>query len=261
MTPQAASSSGCTFYCSDNAVYLTEGVRGAIAPQFISAVVILQSGEVITSPRAGTAPTGEAVAAGLRRAREARGGYMCAVFVALFCQWPLVTLVPHWCAQAALVWSPQFSEQVRMPTLDSPRCTTVDDLHCDRVPQALRPTASRPMEWTAGPLRLASVNIHTLQTTVRASTYHPNHFLPGLVASSWKSAVHWWQFQGTSRTTAPLGAASPHMSYTPNSADSLLWSPGDDESEDAPPPPAPTAPSVSTVPARGTPVWRLLQVW
>ncbi|CAE7279329.1 tRNA 2'-phosphotransferase 1 [Symbiodinium microadriaticum] len=71
---------------------------------------------------------------GLRRAREARGGYMCAVF-------------------AALVWSPQFSEQVRMPTLDSPR-----------------PTASRPMEWTAG----------------------------------------------------------------------------DDESEDAPPPPAPTAPSVST---------------
>ena len=72
VTPQAASSSGCTFYYSDNAVYLTEGVRGTIAPQFISAVVILQSGEVITSPRVGTAPTGEAVAAGLRRAREAR---------------------------------------------------------------------------------------------------------------------------------------------------------------------------------------------
>ncbi|CAE7336498.1 unnamed protein product, partial [Symbiodinium sp. KB8] len=32
--------------------YLDGGVRGAIAPQFISAVVILQSGEVITSPRA-----------------------------------------------------------------------------------------------------------------------------------------------------------------------------------------------------------------
>ena len=57
VTPRAASSSGCTFYYSDNAVYLTEGVRGAIAPQFISAVVVLQSGEVITSPRAGTAPT------------------------------------------------------------------------------------------------------------------------------------------------------------------------------------------------------------
>ena len=36
VTPQAASSSGCTFYYSDNAVYLTEGVRGTIAPQFIS---------------------------------------------------------------------------------------------------------------------------------------------------------------------------------------------------------------------------------
>ena len=116
---------------------LTEGVRGTIAPQFISAVVVLQSGEVITSPRAGTAPTGEAVAAGLRRAREARGGYMCAAFVALFCQWPLLTLVPYWCAQAAaetLVWYPQLSEQVGMPMLDSPRCTAVGDLPRGRVP-------------------------------------------------------------------------------------------------------------------------------
>ncbi|CAE7323777.1 unnamed protein product, partial [Symbiodinium microadriaticum] len=121
VTPQAASSSGCTFYYSDNEVYLTEGVRGAIAPQFISAVVILQSGEVITSPRAGTAPSGEAVAAGLRRAREARGGYTCAVFVALLCQWPLLTLVPYWCAQAAadtLVWYPQLPAQAHCQMAD-----------------------------------------------------------------------------------------------------------------------------------------------
>ena len=53
------------------------------------------------------------------------------------------------------------------------------------------------------------------------------------------------------------------MSYTPNSEDSLLWSPGDEESEDFPPPPSPTAPTVSTAPARenparGTPVGSLL---
>ena len=202
VTPQAASSSGCTFYYSDNEVYLTEGVRGAIAPQFISAVVILQSGEVITSPRAGTAPSGEAVAAGLRRAREARGGYTCAVFVALLCQWPLLTLVPYWCAQAAadtLVWYPQLPAQARMPTIDLPRYTTVDDLHCGRVPQALRPTARWPMGWTAESLRLASVSTHTLHAAVRASTCHPCHFLPGRVASNWKSAVHWWQLRGASR--------------------------------------------------------------
>ena len=60
-----------------------------------------------------------------------------------------------------------------------------------------------------------------------------------------------------------LGAASSHMSYTPNSEDSLLWSPGDEDSEDFPPSPAPTAPHVSTAPARenpagGTPVGSLL---
>ena len=52
-----------------------------------------------------------------------------------------------------------------------------------------------------------------------------------------------------------VGAVSSHMSYTSNSEDSLLWSPGDDESEDFPPSPAPTAPSVLTAPARGTPLW------
>ena len=186
VTPRAASSSGCTFYYSDNAVYLTEGVRGAIAPQFISAVVILQSGEVITSPRAGTAPTGEAVAAGLRRAREARGGYMCAAFVALLCQWPLLTLVPYWCAQAGaetLVWCPQLSEQVRMPTLDSPRCTAVGDFPRGRVPRALRPTVGWPMDWPAGPLQFASVSTCTLPAAVPASTFCLCHFLPGHVVS------------------------------------------------------------------------------
>ena len=34
-----------------------------------------------------------------------------------------------------------------------------------------------------------------------------------------------------------------------------LWSPNNDESEDFPTPPAPTAPNVSTAPARGTPLW------
>ena len=186
VTPQAASSGGCTFYCSDNGVYLTEGVRGAIAPQFISAVVILQSGEVITSPRVGTAPTGKAVAAGLRRAREARGGYMCAAIVALFCQWPLLALVPYWCAQAAaeaLVWYPQLPEQVRMPTLDSLRCTAVGDLPRARVPRALRPTVGWPMDWPAAPLQLASVSTCTLHATVRTSTFYLCHLLPGRVVS------------------------------------------------------------------------------
>ena len=60
-----ADAGGCSFYVSDNDVYLTEGVDGALSPAFISAVVILATGEVITSPAAGTAPSGEAVDAGL----------------------------------------------------------------------------------------------------------------------------------------------------------------------------------------------------
>ena len=227
VTPRAASSSGCTFYYSDNAVYLTEGVRGAIAPQFISAVVILQSGEVITSPRAGTAPTGEAVAAGLRRAREARGDYMCAAFVALFCHWPLLVLVPYWCAQAAaetLVWYPQLSEQVRLPTLDSLRCTVVGDLPRGRVPRALKSTVGWPMDWPAGPLQFASVSPCTLPAAVRASTLCLCHSLPGHVVSKLDCVVPWRLLGGAPRTTAPLGAAGSHMSYTPNSEDSLLWS-------------------------------------
>ena len=70
VAPQAAESGGCVFYRSDNGVYLTEGVRGSIPPRYISAVVILRTGEVITSPTKGTAPSGEAVDAGLRRARR-----------------------------------------------------------------------------------------------------------------------------------------------------------------------------------------------
>ena len=119
------------------------------------------------------------------------------------------------------------------------------------------------MDWQAGPLHFASVSTHTLPAAVRASTFYPCHFLPGRVASNLESAVPWWQLRGASRTTAPLGAASSHMSYTPNSEDSLLWSPGDEDSEDFPPSPAPTAPNVSTAPARenpagGTPVGSLL---
>ena len=68
----------------------------------------------------------------------------------------------------------------------------------------------------------------------------------------------------TYRQTAPLGAVSSHMSRTPNSEVSLLWSPGDD-SEDFPPSPAsaPATPAASAVsarepPATGTPVGSLL---
>ena len=228
VTPQAASSGGCTFYYSDNGVYLTEGVRGAIAPQFISAVVILQSGEVITSPRVGTAPTGEAVAAGLRRAREARGGYMCAAIVALFCHWPLLALVPYWCAQAAaeaLVWYPQLPEQVRTPTFESLRCTAVGDLPRAHVPRALEPTVGWPMDWPVGPLQFASVSTCTLHATVRTSTFYLCHLLPGRVVSKLDCVVPWRLLRGPPGKTAPLGAASSHMSYTPNSEDSPLWSP------------------------------------
>ena len=265
VTPQAASSGGCTFYKSDNGVYLTEGVRGAIAHQFISAVVILQSGEVITSPKAGTAPSGEAVAAGLRRAHEARGGYMCAAFVAPLCQWPLLAIVPYWCAQVAaatLVWHTQFPAQAMMPMLDLPRYKAVKELHHGRVPQVLRTTAGWPMDWPVGPLNLVSFSTGTLLADIHASKFCPCRFSPGRVASNSECAAHWWPLRGASRTTAPLGAVSSHMSYTPNSEASLLWSPND-ESEDFPPSPAPAAPTASTAPARetpavGTPVGSLL---
>ena len=59
--------SGCVFYRSDNGVFLTEGVRGSIPPRYISAVVRLRTGEIITSPTEGTAPSKDAVTAGLRR--------------------------------------------------------------------------------------------------------------------------------------------------------------------------------------------------
>ena len=152
---------------------------------------------------------------------------MCAAIVALFCQWPLLTLVPYWCAQAAaetLVWYPQLSEQVRLPTLDSLRCTAVGDLPRGRVPRALRPTVGWPMDWPAGPLQFASVSTCTLPAAVRASTFCLCHFLPGRVVSKLDCVVPWRLLGGAPRTTAPLGAASSHMSYTPNSADSLLWS-------------------------------------
>ena len=109
-----------------------------------------------------------------RLTRLNTGGYMCAAIVALFCQWPLLTLVPYWCAQAAaetLVWYPQLSEQVRMPTLDSLRCTAVGDLPRGRVPRALRPTVGWPMDWPAGPLQFASVSTCALPAAVRASTF------------------------------------------------------------------------------------------
>ena len=268
VAPQAATSGGCTFYCSDNGVYLTEGVRGAIAPQFISAVVILQTGEIITSPRAGTAPSGEAVAAGLRRAREARGRYMCAVcsLVALLCQWPLLALVPSWCTQVeagALVWHAQFPTQAGMLMLALPRYQTLGEQRNGRVPKALRKTDGWTLDWPVGSLH------HTLSFSTRAlladthdSKCHPCHFSPSRVNSSSECTVHLWLLWGASRTTAPLGAVRSYMSHTPNSESSILWSPGDD-SEDFPPSPAPAAPAARDVPAReppavGTPVGSLL---
>ena len=235
-----ADAGGCTFYVSDNDVYLTEGADGAISPAFISAVVILATGEVITSPTAGTAPSGEAVEAGLRRARR---GYMCVICTALACsgRCSFAVFFPCCFPQAG---TGLFKWSTRHPA-------GAASVPC----QALRPTARQPMDWPAGPLRVASVSTHALPAAVRASTFYPCHFLPGRFASNLESAVHWWQLRGASRTTAPLGAVSSHMSYTPNSEVSLLWSPGDDESEDFPPPPTPTAPSGSAEPARGTPLW------
>ena len=70
--------------------------------------------------------------------------------------------------------------------------------------------------------------------------------------------MYWWQVRNAPSQTAPLGAASSHMSCAPNSEGSLLWSPGDDTSEDPPPPPAPpvsSAPAGTTAPASTTPLW------
>ncbi|CAE7471134.1 TRPT1, partial [Symbiodinium microadriaticum] len=149
-----------------------------------------------------------------------------------------------------------------MPMLDLPRYKAVKELHHGRVPQVLRTTAGWPMDWPVGPLNLVSFSTGTLLADIHASKFCPCRFSPGRVASNSECAAHWWPLRGASRTTAPLGAVSSHMSYTPNSEASLLWSPND-ESEDFPPSPAPAAPTASTAPARetpavGTPVGSLL---
>ena len=140
-------------------------------------------------------PSGEAVAEGLRRAREARGGYMHAVFAALLCQWPLLAIVSYWCAQvapAALVWHTQFSEQAVLPMLALPRYKTVIELHHGRVPTAWRTTAGWPLDWPVGPLRSLAFSTGTLLADIQNSTCHSYHFPPSRVASNAKCAAHWW---------------------------------------------------------------------
>ena len=104
-----------------------------------------------------------------------------------------------------------------------------------------------------GPLPFVSVSAHTIPAAVHALTVCPCNLCSGRVASNSEYTAHWWQPRGVPRTTAPPGAASSHMSYTPNSEASLLWSPGDDESESFPPSPVPTAPAASTASTRAPP--------
>ncbi|OLP94586.1 putative tRNA 2'-phosphotransferase [Symbiodinium microadriaticum] len=109
-----AAAGGSTFFVSDNDVFITEGVDGVLSPAFISAVVILASGEVITSPRVGTAPSGEAVVG------------------TSLCQWstrnqdllsPLTPTAPNGVAEPARgtpLWSPGDDDSEDHPLLSTP---------------------------------------------------------------------------------------------------------------------------------------------
>ena len=143
-----------------------------------------------------------------------------------------------------------------------PRYTAVKELHHGRAPAVLRTTAEWPLDWPVGPLHPLSFSTGALLADIHALKCYPCHASPSRVASNSECAVPWWPLCGASRTTAPLGAVSSHMSYTPNSEASLLWSPGD-ESEAFPPSPPLAAPTASAVPAQetpavGTPVGSLL---
>ena len=251
-----AAAGGCTFFVSDNDVFITEGVDGVLSPAFISAVVILASGEVITSPRAGTAPSGEAVEAGLRRARR---GYMSVICSALACLdgFGCAVFLPCRFSQVGTSlcqWSTR--NQAGTAFILSP---------------ALRSAAHKTMHWPVSPLRVASVNTNALPTAARASTVYPCHFIHGRVASNLKPETHWWQLGNVFRVTALQGAASSCMSSesedllspltptAPNGAaeparGTPLWSPGDDDSEDHPLLSTPSAHGLTT-PAGGTPLW------
>ena len=251
-----AAAGGCTFFVSDNDVFITEGVDGILSPAFISAVVILASGEVITSPKAGTAPSGEAVEAGLRRVRR---GYMSVLRNALACLdgFGFDVFLPCCFSQVG-------ASLCKWSTRNLAGAAFI-------LSSALRSTVHQPMHWQVSPLRVASVNIHALPTAARASTVYPCHFIHGRIASNLQSAAHWWQLGSVSRTTAPQGAASSCMSSdsedllspllptAPNGAaeparGTPLWSPGDDDSEDHPLLSTPSAHGLTT-PAGGTPLW------
>ena len=251
-----AAAGGCTFFVSDNDVFITEGVDGVLSPAFISAVVILASGEVITSPKAGTAPSGEAVEAGLRRVRR---GYMSVLRNALACLdgFGFDVFLPCCFSQVG-------ASLCKWSTRNLAGAAFI-------LSSALRSTVHQPMHWQVSPLRVASVNIHALPTAARASTVYPCHFIHGRIASNLQSAAHWWQLGSVSRTTAPQGAASSCMSSesedllsplpptAPNGAaeparGTPLWSPGDDDSEDHPLLSTPSAHGLTT-PAGGTPLW------
>ena len=107
--------------------------------------------------------------------------------------------------------------------------------------RTMRPAAGRHMDWPAGPSQVASDGTQTLLVAVPAPTFGPCQILIGRDASSKQFAVYRWQVRNDPSQTAPLGAVTSHMSCTPNSESSLLWSPGDDTSEGPPPQPAPPA--------------------
>ena len=58
ISPQAAAEAGCIFYRSSNEVYLTEGLEGTLPPEFIRAVIIIETREMITSESTTTAHLG-----------------------------------------------------------------------------------------------------------------------------------------------------------------------------------------------------------
>ena len=189
-----AAAGGSTFFVSDNDVFITEGVDGVLSPAFISAVVILASGEVITSPRVGTAPSGEAVEAGIRRARQR---YMRVTCFALAC------LDGIGCAVFLPCCSPQVGTSLCQWSTRNPAGTAFI------LNPALRSAARKKMHWPVSPLQAASVSIQVLPTAARALTAYSCHFIHGRVASNsnWKSETHWGQLGNVFRVTALQGAA------------------------------------------------------
>ena len=217
-------------------------------------------------------------------------GATCSL-VALICQWQLLVLLHCRHAQAqvaagAFVWQTRFPTPAEVLMIAMPRYQAAHEVRnrcatcarpvrseCGTCASCAQPVRNLGAACAASPQPMCDLHTQvatgsprktsrwTLDWPVGSSNHTPS-FSTNIPLSDTHGSLHHPSSSPAiavargCRVTAPLGAVCSHMSHTPNSDASLLWSPGDD-SEDLAPSPAPAVPAQGTS-AVGTPVGGLL---